>query len=42
MKILGILASPRKNKSNTLGLLKQVFSAVEGEGFALEIIYLMR
>ncbi|MFA5149793.1 MAG: flavodoxin family protein [Candidatus Omnitrophota bacterium] len=40
MKILGILASPRKNKSNTLGLLKQVFSAVEGEGFALEIIYL--
>ncbi|MDD5596169.1 MAG: flavodoxin family protein [Candidatus Omnitrophica bacterium] len=40
MRILGILASPRKNKSNTLRLLKQVFSAVEGEGFALEIIYL--
>jgi multimeric flavodoxin WrbA len=40
MKILGISASPRKNKSNTLRLLRQVFSAVEGEGFALEIIYL--
>lgn len=40
MKILGILASPRKNKSNTLGLLKEVFSAVEGKGSASEIIYL--
>ena len=40
MKILGILASPRKNKSNTLELLKEVLSAVEGEDFAEEIIYL--
>ncbi|MDD2752385.1 MAG: flavodoxin family protein [Candidatus Omnitrophica bacterium] len=40
MKILGILASPRKNKSNTLELLKEVLSAVEGEDFAEEIIHL--
>ncbi|MDO9572794.1 MAG: NAD(P)H-dependent oxidoreductase [Candidatus Omnitrophota bacterium] len=40
MKILAILASPRKNKSNTLGLLKEVLSVVGGEGFAEEIIHL--
>jgi len=40
MKILGVLASPRKNKSNTLELLKEVLSAVGGEGFAEEIIHL--
>jgi len=40
MKILGILASPRKNKSNTLELLKEALSAAQGQGFCEEIIHL--
>ncbi|WP_164908915.1 flavodoxin family protein [Candidatus Velamenicoccus archaeovorus] len=37
---MGILASPRKNKSNTLDLLKEALSAAQGHGFCEEIIHL--
>lgn len=40
MKVLGISASPRKNKSNTLLLLKQAFSSIEKKGFQTEIVHL--
>ncbi len=40
MKILGISASPRKNKSNTLVLLKQAFSSLEKEGFETELVHM--
>jgi multimeric flavodoxin WrbA len=40
MKVLGISASPRKNKSNTLVLLKQAFSSLEKEGFETELVHL--
>ena len=40
MKILGISASPRKNKSNTLLLLKEAFSAIEKKGYQTELVHL--
>ncbi len=40
MKILGISASPRKKKSNTLILLKQALSAAEGKGAQTEVVHL--
>jgi multimeric flavodoxin WrbA len=40
MKVLGILASPRKNKSNTFLLLKEALSAIEKKGFQTEIVHL--
>jgi len=40
MKVLGISASPRKNKSNTLLLLKQAFSPIEKKVFQTEIVHL--
>ncbi len=40
MKLLGISASPRKNKSNTLALLKEVLSGAEESGGKIEIVHL--
>jgi multimeric flavodoxin WrbA len=40
MKVLGISASPRKNRSNTLLLLNQALSAIEKEGFQTEVVHL--
>jgi multimeric flavodoxin WrbA len=40
MKVLGILASPRKNKSNTLLLLNQALSAIKKRGCQTEIVHL--
>ncbi len=40
MRVLGISASPRKNKSNTLLLLKQAFSPIEKKGVQTEIVHL--
>ena len=40
MKILGISASPRRDKSNTLILLKQALAAAEGKGFQTEVVHL--
>ena len=40
MKLLGISASPRKNRSNTLVLLKEVLSGAEGEGGETEVVHL--
>ena len=40
MKVLGISASPRKDKSNTLLLLKEAFSAVEKKGYKTELVHL--
>jgi multimeric flavodoxin WrbA len=40
MKVLGISASPRKNKSNTLVLLKQALAATEEKGFQTEVVHL--
>jgi len=40
MKVLGISASPRKNKSNTLLLLNLALSAIEKKGSQAEIVHL--
>ena len=40
MKVLGISASPRKNKSNTLLLLKEASSVIGKKGYQMEIIHL--
>jgi len=40
MEVLGISASPRKNKSNTLALLKEVLSGAEESGGKTEIVHL--
>ena len=40
MKLLGISASPRKNRSNTLLLLKEALSAAEKEGGKAEVVHL--
>ena len=40
MKLLGISASPRKNRSNTLVLLKEVLFGAEGEGVETEVVHL--
>ncbi len=40
MKVLGISASPRRNKSNTFLLLKEVLSAAEKEGVKSEVVHL--
>ena len=40
MKLLGISASPRKNKSNTLALLEEVLSGAEESGGKTEIVHL--
>lgn len=40
MKILGISASPRKEKSQTLTLLKRALSAAEKEGGSTELVHL--
>ncbi len=40
MKVLGISASPRKNRSNTLVLLEQAFSALAKGGLETEIVHL--
>jgi len=40
MKLLGISASPRKNRSNTLLLLRGVLSGAEKEGAQTEIVLL--
>jgi multimeric flavodoxin WrbA len=40
MKVLGISASPRKNKSNTLLLLKEAFSVIENKGYQTELVHL--
>ena len=40
MKLLGISASPRKNRSNTLLLLKEVLSGAEKEGEQSEVVHL--
>ena len=40
MKLLGISASPRKNRSNTLVLLKEVLHGAEGQGAETEVVHL--
>ena len=40
MKALGISASPRKDKSNTLILLKEAFSVIEKKGYQTELVHL--
>jgi multimeric flavodoxin WrbA len=40
MKLLGISASPRKNRSNTFLLLKEVLSGAEKEGEQTEVVHL--
>jgi multimeric flavodoxin WrbA len=40
MKVLGISASPRKNKSNTLILLKEAFSVIAKKGYQTELVHL--
>ncbi len=40
MKILGISASPRKNRSNTLVLLREVLSGAEKRGATIELVHL--
>ncbi len=40
MNILGISASPRKSKSNTLIILKQALTVAEKKGFQTEVIQL--
>jgi len=40
MKVLGISASPRKSKSNTFLLLREVLSGVEKEGGEAEVVHL--
>jgi multimeric flavodoxin WrbA len=40
MKLLGISASPRKNRSNTFLLLREVLSAAEKEGGKTEVVHL--
>ncbi len=40
MKLLGISASPRKNRSNTFLLLREVLSAAEKEGGRAEVVHL--
>ncbi len=40
MKLLGISASPRKNKSNTFLLLNEVLSGAEKEGAQTEVVHL--
>ena len=40
MKLLGISASPRKNRSNTFLLLKEVFLGAQKEGEQAEVVHL--
>jgi len=40
MKVLGISASPRKNKSNTLILLKEAFAVIEKKGYQTALVHL--
>ena len=40
MRVLGISASPRKDKSNTLLLLKEAFSGIEKKGYQTELVHL--
>ena len=40
MKVLGISASPRKEKSNNLVLLKQALAATEEKGVQTEVVHL--
>ena len=40
MKVLGISASPRKDKSNTLILLKEAFSGIGKKGYQTELVHL--
>lgn len=40
MKVLGISASPRKNKSNTLILLEEALSVIEKKGYQTELAHL--